>query len=71
MLRDGVGMPQDKSMALKYFNQAAASDYADANLLAQFLVQEGVKEPVRKSVASKRTGNVKKRKNIRCKPEVP
>ncbi|MDE6381829.1 MAG: hypothetical protein K2L57_03065, partial [Muribaculaceae bacterium] len=42
----------DKPMALKYFNQAAASGYADSELLAQFLVQEGVRLPVKKNVAT-------------------
>lgn len=56
MLRDGLGITQNKPMALKYFRQAAEANYADASLLAQLLVDEGVKMPekskVKRSVAS-------------------
>ena len=64
MLRDGVGLSQDKSMALKFLRQAAESNYGDAELLAQFLEQEGVKLPVKHQASAKKSSASTKKSGV-------
>lgn len=60
MLSEGEGFPTDKSMALKYFNQAAADNYSAAADMAAELVAQGVKLPGKRtgvvSASQKKTG---------------
>lgn len=50
-LRDGIGVSADQSQALKFFKQAAQANFADAAEQAKRLEDQGVKMPVKPSVA--------------------
>lgn len=48
MLRDGIGVKKDLTRALKYFRQAAKSDYKDSALQARRLESDGIRGNDRK-----------------------